>query len=191
MTSIHFLQLKIRGIRYGNYDKAIPELVSTVLFSVLAVGLVGFFIIPHWSGMLFIIPIIVILLVDLIGFMQLIGIRINPISYIALVISIGLMVDYIVHILIRYYESIFVEPIDRVKDTLETMGASILTGGLSTFLGFGPMLLSKSEIFTTIGQTILSMVLISLLHGLIFLPVVLSYLGPTETHIASKGIARV
>jgi len=171
--------------------KAIPELISTIGFSVLAVALVGFFIIPHWSGMLFILPTIVILLVDLIGWMQLIGIRINPISYIALVIAIGLMVDYIVHILIRYYESTYVHPIDRVKDTLATMGASILTGGLSTFLGFCPMLFSKSEIFIIVANTIISMVVISLLHGLILLPVVLSYIGPTETHIASKGQAQV
>merc|ERR1711933_285585 len=123
--------------------------------------------------------------------MQLIGIRINPISFIALVIAIGLMVDYIVHILIRYYESIYVDRIDKVKDTLTTMGASVLTGGLSTFLGFCPMLFSRSSLMIIISQTIASMVVISLLHGLIFLPVLLSYIGPTETHVAAKGIAEV
>lgn len=56
-------------------------------------------------------------------------------TYVCLVVSIGLLVDFLIHVLLRYYEC---EPgksrNERVKETLETMGASILVGGATTFL---------------------------------------------------------
>jgi len=162
--------------------KIAPELISTVLYAVSAVLFVGFMIIPHYSGIIFLIITVTLLFVDLIGVMQLLGVKINPISYVALVISIGLMVDYIVHILIRYYESDkYIHPINKVKETLCTIGVSVLVGGLSTLLGFVPMLFSTANVFITFAYTVVPMVLLSLLHGLVFLPVLLSFLGPSTS----------
>jgi len=169
--------------------KTLPEMTCTVLFAVAAVLFVGFMIIPHYSGIIFLVITVMMLLVDLIGVMQLIGVKINPISYVSLVISIGLMVDYIVHILIRYYECIrYLNPINKVKDTLQTIGVSVLVGGLSTLLGFFPMIFSTANVFITFSYTLVSMVLLSLLHGLVFLPVLLSFFGPSSSRDGQEGM---
>eukprot|EP00540_Astrosyne_radiata_P023020 CAMPEP_0116867434 /NCGR_PEP_ID=MMETSP0418-20121206/26620_1 /TAXON_ID=1158023 /ORGANISM="Astrosyne radiata, Strain 13vi08-1A" /LENGTH=54 /DNA_ID=CAMNT_0004503255 /DNA_START=53 /DNA_END=214 /DNA_ORIENTATION=+ len=49
--------------------------------------------------------------------------------------SIGLVMDSILHMLLRYYESPKTEQDDKVKDALETMGSWILTGSMTTMLG--------------------------------------------------------
>jgi len=170
------------------FMKTLPELITTVLFAVIAVLFVGFMIIPHYSGIIFLVITVTLLLVDLVGVMQLIGIKINPISYIALVISIGLMVDYIVHVLIQYYESTrYMNPINKVKHTLRTIGVSVLVGGLSTLLGFVPMLFSTANVFITFAYTVVPMIFLSLLHGLIFLPVLLSFFGPSSSPRDGEG----
>merc|ERR1719354_577677 len=88
------------------------------------------------------------------------------------------MVDFIMHILLRYYESKQVTREEKVKDTLQVMGTSILIGAISTFLGVIPLALSSSNIFSTIFLTFMGLVLLGATHGLIFLPVMLSLLGP-------------
>ena len=92
--------------------------------------------------------------------------------------SIGLIVDFLMHILLRYNESTYKTREGRVKDTLETMGSSILLGGLSTFLGVIPLAFSTSTILRTVFTSLFSMVILGVTHGLILLPVVLSAFGP-------------
>ena len=160
------------------YAKAFYALLLTTLFGITAVSTIGLLFIPHWSAILFLTPFITILYVDLLGFLQLAGISINAVSYLALVMSIGLLVDFLLHIMLRYYESKELTPEGKVKDTLETIGSSVLIGGISTFLGVIPLAFSTSVIFFTIFISFLGLITIGLTHGLIFIPVVLSILGP-------------
>merc|ERR1711915_834578 len=93
--------------------------------------------------------------------------------------SIGLLVDFLMHILLRYYETPNTEHRkDKVKMTLKTMGASILIGATSTFVGVIPLAFSQSEIFTTIFVSFLGLVTLGAGHGLILLPALLNLCGP-------------
>jgi Niemann-Pick C1 protein len=160
------------------YTDSPHELMLTTVLGVSAVSIISMIFIPHWSAVLFVTPIISILYVDLLGFLQVCGIAVNAVSYISLVMSIGLLVDFLLHIMLRYYESKKATREDKVKDVLQTMGTSILIGGISTFLGVLPLFFSSSEIFNTIFICFLGLVVLGVTHGLIFLPVVLSLLGP-------------
>ena len=91
--------------------------------------------------------------------------------------SIGLMVDFIMHILLRYYESKGTRE-KRVIETLSTMGASILVGAISTFLGVLLLWFSTSEIINNIFVAFIGLIVFGVLHGLVFLPVVLAMVGP-------------
>ena len=66
-----------------------------------------------------------------------------------------------------------------MKDTIRTMGTSILLGGISTFLGILPLGFSTSDGFYTIFITFIGLVTLGIGHGLILLPVILSIFGPT------------
>lgn len=93
--------------------------------------------------------------------------------------SVGLLVDFLMHIILRYYEAEGKTREDKVKETLRTMGSSILVGGLSTCFGVIPLAFSSSAILRTVFTAFISMVTIGVGHGLILLPVLLSFLGPT------------
>ena len=117
------------------------------------------------------------------------GLHINAVTYVCLVISIGLIVDFLMHVLLRYFECKHQSREERVKETLSSMGSSILLGGLSTLLGVLPLIFSTSTILSTVFTLFCSMVILGCGHGLVFLPVVLSIFGPlpNATGPASSG----
>lgn len=96
--------------------------------------------------------------------------------------SIGLLVDYIMHVLIRYYEVPATSRDEKVKQTLRTIGVPVLIGSLSTFLGALPLAFGGSEVMKTVFVSFFAMVTLGCAHGLILLPVVLSIIGPVEVN---------
>ena len=141
---------------------------------------VAFVFVPHWTASLFVVPLICVLYTNLLGTVRFLGLYINPLTYVCVVVSIGLLVDFLIHILLRYYEATPGKSRDdRVKETLETMGVSILVGGLTTFLAAVPLAFSTAEVFRTVFYSFFAMVSLGVTHGLILLPVLLSYFGPT------------
>jgi Niemann-Pick C1 protein len=164
------------------FYKACPEeLTLTTIMGVVAVAFISLLAIPHWTAVFFATPLIIILYVDLLGILQFAGVTINSISYITLTVSIGLMVDFLIHILLRYYESAETTREGKVKDTLKTMGASVAVGGFTTFLGVLPLAFNTTGIFEVVFVTFLALVLLGISHGLILLPVLLSICGPEDT----------
>ena len=161
------------------YSVAVYELILTSVIGITTISVIGMIFIPHWSAIFFIFPTISSAFVDLMGVLQLAGISINAVSYVSLVMSVGLMVDYLIHMQLRYYESEEITREDKVKDTIRTMGTSILLGGISTFLGILPLGFSTSDGLYTIFVTFIGLVTLGIGHGLILLPVILSIFGPT------------
>lgn len=151
----------------------------TTILGVVSVTLVAFLFIPHWTAALFVLPMICMLYVDLLGFMQWGGVTIDPVAYVTCVMSIGLLVDFIIHTLLRYYECPGNRQ-EKVVAMLKSMGVSILTGGISTFLGTIPLAFSTSTIFSTVFIAFVGLVVLGVSHGLILLPVVLSMIGPED-----------
>jgi Patched family len=104
--------------------------------------------------------------------------------------SIGVLVDFIVHPLVRYYECSGRRE-ERVRETLHTMGFSILIGGLSTFLGVMLLVFSTSHIFITIFRAFLALVLLGCAYGLILMPVVLSVLCPEDGYVHPEASSEI
>ena len=93
--------------------------------------------------------------------------------------SIGLLVDFLMHMLLRYHECPGETREEKVKLALKSMGASVLVGGLSTMLGVLPLALSTSALMRTVFVAFIGMVSLGITHGLMVLPVILSLVGPT------------
>jgi len=161
------------------YKNTSSELAVTTVLGIFSVCVIGFAFIPHWSAVCFLFPFISILYIDLMGFLQFTGNALNVVSYFGLVISIGLLVDFLMHMLLRYHECPGETREDKVKAALKSMGVSVLVGGLSTMLGVLPLAFSSSELMRTVFTAFMGMVVLGVSHGLIVLPVVLSLVGPT------------
>ena len=106
------------------------------------------------------------------------GLYVNSVTYVGMVLSIGLLVDYTYHMLLRYIETKGDDRETKVKESLRTIGASVFVGGLSTLLGVVPLAFSTSDLIRTVFVVFIALVTLGLSHGLILLPVVLSLVGP-------------
>lgn len=161
------------------FDQSRKEIRGTTICGIVAVSFAALVFIPHWSAILFAFPLACVLYIDFLGFLQWFGIKVNPVTYVTIVMAIGLMVDYLLHVLLRYYETPG-NRTEKVVQVIRSMGASVMLGGVTTFLGTIPLAFSTSEIFRTVFIAFISLVVLGISHGLILLPVLLSVIGPEE-----------
>jgi predicted RND superfamily exporter protein len=161
------------------YSVCVDELIMTAGLGVVAIGIVCLLFIPHWSAVCIVVPLISVLVIELLGVLQWAGQHIDVVTYVAIFMALGLLVDYIIHVLFRFYEC---EGNRREKtlEMLRTMGTSILLGGLSTLLGTLPLAFCSSAILRSAFIAALGMITLGLGHGLILLPVLLSMFGTEE-----------
>jgi len=74
-----------------------------------------------------------------------------------------------------------------MKATLIETGPAVLNGGTSTFLAFVALAFSSSYIFKTFFKIFFLVVVFGLYHGLVYLPVLLSLIGPKTSASGGHG----
>ncbi|XP_066923421.1 patched domain-containing protein 3-like isoform X3 [Clytia hemisphaerica] len=114
------------------------------------------------------------LLFELLGLMTAWDVSLDVIAMIIIIMAVGFSVDYTCHIAHAYMISRKDTPNKRAIDALTTMGTSVLNGGVSTFLGMLITAFSQAEGFRIFFKMVFGIVVLGLIHGLIFLPVLLT-----------------
>lgn len=121
---------------------------------------------------------VVLSMVNVGGFMQRWGLTIDLATCIGLQLAIGLCVDYATHIGHTFLTQADGSRNDRVVATMSTIGSAVLYGGMSTLIGVSMLGLSDAYTFQTFFKIFLLVVLFGLFHGVVLLPVILSWIGP-------------
>ncbi|XP_077162613.1 NPC1-like intracellular cholesterol transporter 1 [Paroedura picta] len=123
---------------------------------------------------------IIMILVDTVGAMTLWGISYNAISLINLVTAVGISVEFVSHITRSFAISTRPTKLERAKEATINMGSAVFAGVAMTNLpGIMVLAFAKAQLIQLFFFRLnLIITILGMLHGLIFLPVILSYFGP-------------
>jgi hypothetical protein len=156
------------------------EILIALIVSIFAaaVAVVNIFFTLHSTCIMVSVLVITIVDVDIVGVIVMSGGTLDPSSATILLMLIGLVTDYCLHIIHTYLHVDSMTRAGRAKLAVEKVGISVLFGGLTTFLGVTILALSEGAVFFWFFVLFSFMVALGMSHGLIFVPVLLSYIDP-------------
>ena len=107
-----------------------------------------------------------------------VNIRFQLLETINLCLVVGLAVDYIVHIVEGYHMSRAHHRLQRIQDTMESVGISIMSGAITTLGATLFMFFAKIIFFKQFGTCVFSIILASCIFSMFVFPAVYSICGP-------------
>lgn len=123
------------------------------------------------------------ILTTVIALMVLVGWELGTIESTCITILCGFAVDYVVHYAHAYMHSPSCKRVDRVRDTLRTMGISVFSGMATSFLASLALFQCNLQFFAKFGTFLLFTVTSSWLwSNLLFMPL-LAQFGPERNPV--------
>uniref|UniRef100_A0A0K2U8Y5 SSD domain-containing protein n=1 Tax=Lepeophtheirus salmonis TaxID=72036 RepID=A0A0K2U8Y5_LEPSM len=154
------------------------ELYKNIIFAFVAVFIMTWIVISNFVASFLVLFAVMLTVLDVSGIMHFWGLTIDTVSCNFLIISIGLCVDYSTHVAHRFLIEAEGSRDQRIVKALTNIGPAVMNGGISTFLAFCLLCGSSSHVFITFFKVFFLVVTFGLFHGLVFLPVILSLIGP-------------
>ncbi|CAM9122089.1 unnamed protein product, partial [Laminaria digitata] len=151
------------------------ELILNFALALAAVGVLSVFILGKLAIVALVCLTVVIIDVELLGFVHHWGLEVNSITVIELIMAVGLVVDYMVHV-VHYFlhQDPNTPKNERIADALGEIGPSVMVGAATTFLGIMPLAFANNVIFRVFFKMFLVIISFGFFHGVVFVPVVLS-----------------
>ncbi|KAK7490829.1 hypothetical protein BaRGS_00017885, partial [Batillaria attramentaria] len=165
-------------VAYEQFLAVLPATLQMVGCAVAVMFVVTFIFLPHLLMVMLVTLTIVMILVGIFGFMYYWDISLSSITMIHLVMSVGFSVDFSAHVCAAYLISDSHTREERAHDAITHAAGPILNGAVSTLLGVVLLVFSDSYIFTSFFRIMFLVILFGMLHAVLFLPVVLSMIGP-------------
>ncbi|XP_014612878.1 PREDICTED: patched domain-containing protein 3-like isoform X1 [Polistes canadensis] len=161
------------------------ELIRNLSLAIVAIGLVTILLLRNLLASFWVISCVIFTLIDLLGSMHFLGLIVEISSSILVLLCIGLAVDYASHVGLEFIRRTGSKN-ERAIATLKIIGPPVFNGGFSTFLAFILLASSKAYLFSTFFKLFTAVVAFGLFHGLLFLPIILSLLGPNERKVTNN-----
>ncbi|PIO65171.1 patched family protein, partial [Teladorsagia circumcincta] len=152
-----------------------------------AIGIIAFAVFVVISILLFnpwaalnILVILVVMTVELAGFMGWAGVKMNPVSAVTLITAVGIGVEFTAHVVLAYLTSLGTRS-ERTSSAIDRVFVPVIHGALSTLLGILMLGFSEFEFVVKYFFVVMSaLIVIGVINGLILLPVLLSIMGAPQ-----------
>jgi len=165
------------------------ELVRNLVLASVCVFIVTLFLIANLWTSIMVLTCVAFTLIDICGYMYFWGLTIDFLISTVLVVALGFAVDYAAHIGHAFMAAARDgNRNDRAQQALVEIGPAVFNGGLSTFLAFVLLAWSKSYAFKVFFKIFFLVVSLGLFHGLVYLPIFLSIIGPRPYRINIDNI---
>ncbi|KAM9546083.1 LOW QUALITY PROTEIN: protein patched homolog 1-like [Salvelinus alpinus] len=148
------------------------------------------FLLNPWTAGI-IVLVLSLMTVELFGMMGLIGIKLSAVPVVILIASVGIGVEFTVHVALAFLTAIG-DRNRRAVLALEHMFAPVLDGAFSTLLGVLMLAGSEFDFIVRYFFAVLAILtVLGVLNGLVLLPVLLSYFGPYPEVTPVDGRSRL
>ncbi|CAN8028623.1 unnamed protein product, partial [Ixodes persulcatus] len=167
-------------LRLRSHLLAALALALAAVFLVVALSLLNL-----WAACLLVL-VLASMVLELFGAMGFLGVGLSAVPAVVLVIAVGIGVHFTAHITVGFLTSIGSRN-RRVALSLDSMFAPVVHGAVSTLLGVLMLAFSEFDFIVRHFFYVLSaLIVIGLLNGLLFLPIILSLVGPPG-EVVPKG----
>uniref|UniRef100_A0A1I7XEC2 SSD domain-containing protein n=1 Tax=Heterorhabditis bacteriophora TaxID=37862 RepID=A0A1I7XEC2_HETBA len=162
--------------------------ICIIAFAVFAV--ISLLMFNPWAAAM-VMVIVVVVTIQLGGFMGLLGIKMNPISAVTLICAVGIGVEFTAHVVLAFLTSLgSVE--DRLESCLQHMFVPVFHGAISTLLGIVMLVFSEFDFVIKYFFVVMSvLVVLAVFNGLCLLPVLLTLVGPEPELVPLDGSSRL
>ncbi|XP_036187303.1 protein patched homolog 1 isoform X4 [Myotis myotis] len=148
------------------------------------------FLLNPWTAGI-IVTVLALMTVELFGMMGLIGIKLSAVPVVILIASVGIGVEFTVHVALAFLTAIG-DKNRRAVLALEHMFAPVLDGAVSTLLGVLMLAGSEFDFIVRYFFAVLAILtILGVLNGLVLLPVLLSFFGPYPEVSPANGLSRL
>ncbi|XP_069047360.1 patched domain-containing protein 3-like isoform X1 [Lepisosteus oculatus] len=190
-------------IYYDQYAVIVSTTVQNIVVATAVMLVISLLLIPNPLCSLWVTFAIGSVIVGVAGFMALWQVNLDSISMINLVICIGFSVDFSAHISYAFVSNRNDNVNAKAIDSLFVLGYPIVQGAASTVLGVVALAAAESYIFRTFFKIMFLVILFGAAHGIVFLPVFLTFFGicsnkgeistdhDKKSHCATGGGAQV
>ncbi|CAJ0582608.1 unnamed protein product, partial [Mesorhabditis spiculigera] len=154
-----------------------PSLTRNFVLGLLSMFIATVIMIPDWRAALAVVLAIGSINIGVLGYMTFWGVNLDSVSVITVIMCVGFAVDLSAHIAYAYSQA-FGTAHERAVESLETLGWPVFLGASSTILGICVLTLVDSYIVQIFFKTVFLVISFSMIHGLLFLPIILMFMIP-------------
>ncbi|CAG9532728.1 unnamed protein product [Cercopithifilaria johnstoni] len=156
------------------YDAILPGTLSTIAVASFALIIVSLLLIPKRITSFWISLSIITVNVGILGFMTFWNVRLDFVSMITIVMSVGFCIDFASHLAFNFSKDDGIGSSERMRNALYNVGVPIIQSASSTIIGVSFLATIDSYVFRSFLKTIILVITIGTLHGLLILPILLT-----------------